>query len=550
MGYTVERNAQILIYLMKAHGVRKIIISPGGTNCCFAYSVQQDGWFEVYNAVDERSAAYMACGLSEESGEPVALNCTGATSSRNYLSGLTEAYYRKLPVLAITSSQRNCWVGQLIPQITNRSAPPPDTAKLSLTLTLATSELDEWHNTLKANKALLELRHRGGGPVHINLETEINADYSVQELLPARIIRRIGPGDLFPELPQGKIGIYCGTHSKWDPRLTDCVEKFCEQCNAVVLHDHSSNYTGKHGIPERLVLSQRMKPSFHLFDLVVHFGEVSVTESKPKAKEVWRVATDGEIQDPYLALTHVFEMEESAFFEHYVADTPQRNEKEPFYRLWQGEYEGLVGRIPELPFSNPWIAQQTLCKIPSDAALHLGISITAISWNYFKAPENLLVYSNAGGYGIDGCVSSLLGASLANQNKLFFGVVGDLAFFYDMNVLGNRHFGSNIRLLVINNGRGGLLATEENSVRRAGGLEASLNLSAAGHFGRQSPQLVKNYAENLGIRYLSASSKEEYLAVLPEFVNPAQTGKSILLEAFVDYDDENTAYMIMRHLKE
>ena len=55
--------------------------------------------------MDERSAAYIACGMAEESGEPVVLSCTGATASRNYMPGLTEAFYRKLPVLAITSSQ-------------------------------------------------------------------------------------------------------------------------------------------------------------------------------------------------------------------------------------------------------------------------------------------------------------------------------------------------------------------------------------------------------------------------------------------------------------
>ena len=90
--YTSERNAQILIYLMKEYGIKKIIVSPGATNASFVYSVQQDSFFDVYSAPDERSAAYMACGMAEESGEIVALSCTGATASRNYIPGLTEAY--------------------------------------------------------------------------------------------------------------------------------------------------------------------------------------------------------------------------------------------------------------------------------------------------------------------------------------------------------------------------------------------------------------------------------------------------------------------------
>jgi 2-succinyl-5-enolpyruvyl-6-hydroxy-3-cyclohexene-1-carboxylate synthase len=63
--------------------------------------MQNDPYYEMYSAPDERSAAYMACGLAAESREPVVLTCTGATASRNYIPGLTEAYYRNLPVLAV-----------------------------------------------------------------------------------------------------------------------------------------------------------------------------------------------------------------------------------------------------------------------------------------------------------------------------------------------------------------------------------------------------------------------------------------------------------------
>ena len=102
--YSDEKNVQILIALLKAHGVKRVIASPGSTNVTFVGSIQQDPYFEIYSCVDERSAAYMACGMAAESGEPVALSCTGATASRNYFSALTEAYYRKLPIVAITST--------------------------------------------------------------------------------------------------------------------------------------------------------------------------------------------------------------------------------------------------------------------------------------------------------------------------------------------------------------------------------------------------------------------------------------------------------------
>ena len=85
--YTDEINTLILVSLLKEHSIKKIIASPGTTNISFVGSVQIDPYFEVYSAVDERSASFMACGLAEESGEPVVLTCTGATASRNYIPG-------------------------------------------------------------------------------------------------------------------------------------------------------------------------------------------------------------------------------------------------------------------------------------------------------------------------------------------------------------------------------------------------------------------------------------------------------------------------------
>lgn len=103
---TDERNAQILIQVLKAHGIKKVIASPGTTNACLVSSMQSDPFFEIYSAPEERSGAYMACGMAAESGEPVVLSCTGATASRNYMPALTEAFYRKLPILTVADKRK------------------------------------------------------------------------------------------------------------------------------------------------------------------------------------------------------------------------------------------------------------------------------------------------------------------------------------------------------------------------------------------------------------------------------------------------------------
>ena len=199
--YTDERNAQIVISLLKAHGIKKVVASPGTTNICLVASLQQDPFFEIYSAADERSAGYIACGLSSESGEPVVLSCTGATASRNYMSALTEAYYRKLPILVITSSRSNFQIGHNIDQVTDRTVLPNDVAKLSVQLPLIyNNDEAEWGCVIAANKAILELSHHGNGPVHINLETNYSWNYNIKELPETRAIYRFSNENDLPKL--------------------------------------------------------------------------------------------------------------------------------------------------------------------------------------------------------------------------------------------------------------------------------------------------------------------------------------------------------------
>ena len=257
--YTDEKNILILIGLMKAHKVKKVIISPGSTNITLAASLKQDSYFELYSAPDERSAAYMACGLAAESGEPVALSCTGATASRNYIPGMTEAFYRKLPILAITSTQHLGQVGHYVPQVIDRSEQLNDLVNLSVQIPIIHDDMDAWSVNVTLNKALLELRHRGGGPVHINLTTSYPfypVSFSTKELPSTRVIHRIEYGQNLPQLDDGKIAIFVGNHVVMDTNLTNSIEQFCKKNNAVVLCDHTSNYTGESGISASLVTSQ------------------------------------------------------------------------------------------------------------------------------------------------------------------------------------------------------------------------------------------------------------------------------------------------------
>lgn len=540
--YSAEVNVQLLLYLMKAHGIRKVIISPGATNIAFVGSIRQDPYFELYSSVDERSAAYMACGMAAESGEPVALSCTGATAARNYFSGLTEAFYRKLPVLAITSSQRFYRVGNMNPQFTDRSNPPKDIVRTSLFLPLLGSKDALLAYSVKVNNALLELRHNGGGPVHINLETKFTKDYTVKKLPVFRVIKRYTYGDALPNPKDfGKnVAIVVGSHAPWSEKLTAAVESFCEKYNGVVLCDHTSNYSGKYKILFNLLCIQKNKEySCQKPELMIHLGEISGAYFGITASQIWRVNPDGEMPNVFKGLRLVFEMTEENFFTAYAdnSDPPQAT---TYYNEARNELEYLRGKLPEMPLSNIWLAQVTASKLPKNSALHLAILNSLRSWNLFECDPSVTRFSNVGGFGIDGCISSMLGASLTAPDKLFFGVVGDLAFFYDMNALGNRHVGNNLRILLVNNGRGSEFRLYNHYAARFG-ENIDPFIAAAGHFGKQSPDLVKHFAQDLGFEYLTASTKEEYLRQVDHFVSPEKFSKPILFEVFTTPEWESTA---------
>lgn len=103
----------------------------------------------MYSCIDERSAAYMAVGMAAESGEPVVLTCTGATASRNYMSALTDAYYRRLPIVAVTSTRPLSTIGNHVAQVIDRTTLPNDIAKLSVFAPVGGNANDEWDCQLK-----------------------------------------------------------------------------------------------------------------------------------------------------------------------------------------------------------------------------------------------------------------------------------------------------------------------------------------------------------------------------------------------------------------
>lgn len=547
MNYTVKKNVQIVLSLLKQSNIRLVVASPGTSNVTLVASMQSDPFFKMYSSVDERSAAYMACGLAAETNEPVVLTCTGATASRNYLSALTEAFYRKLPILAITATQPEVKIGSYSPQAIDRSRIQKDVAVFQTYLRTVRSEEENNLVTLRMNQAIHALTKRGGGPVHVDLETHSTREFTVKTLPTAKKIKFYDYDSELPPIPKGRILIFVGNHNIWKQEEIELIDNFCSIYNGIVVCDHSSKYTGKYAVSASL-FGQGYVPEGLNANLRIHIGHVSADypgiEFARKTPIEWRVNEDGEIRNVMGGTDSVFEMKEVTFFKHYATHTGNQTE---YLDACKKGYQEALNRIKDLPFSNIWIAQKLAPLLPKNSVLHTSILNSTRSWNLFEIDKSITTYCNTGGFGIDGILSTIIGASLANPNKLYYCIIGDLAFFYDMNSLGNRHIGKNLRILLVNNGCGTEFKNFNNIAAQFGD-DGSPYIAAMGHYGFKSPTLVKHLAEDLGFKYLTANNKENFDVIYHDFINPEQD-KSIIFEVFTNWQDESDALKAINNTK-
>jgi len=546
--YTDDRNAQIVLSLLKQYCIKKIVISPGTTNVPITISVQTDPFFEVYSVVDERSAAYFATGLAFESGEPVVISCTGATASRNYLSALTEAYYRNLPIIALTSQHSPNDPGNFSPQYTNRTISQADVKRISVDLPFVHSKDKEEACILAVNKALTMATTKGGGPVHINLHMT-SLHFATSKLPDILRIYFYQTEDLFSEdiveelsvqLSSKKVAVLIGSHRKFTPKETEAIAKFANTYDTVVYCDHTSNYHGQYKVLTSVASNLKqvnIKP-----DIVIDIGGITGDYSAPdlfSGADFWRISEDGVYHQRCGNLRKQFDCSENTFFTVLAKENPKVS-SHSFYNMIIENIGDVT--VPDLPLSNTFISQQIAEKLPNGCSLHLGILNSLRNMDFFQLDETIDCSCNVGGFGIDGAVSTLIGQSMANRGRLYFGQIGDLAFFYDMNALGIRHIGNNVRILLVNNGRGVEFRLNP-TLNTPLGEQLDQFVTAGGHFGS-----AKAWAQSMGFEYLTASSKNDFLLYIDTFCTPDLDAydKPVLFEVYTTVEDEQEGLRLIR----
>ena len=538
--YTTVKNVQILLALLKHHNIRHIVINPGTTNISIIRGVQNDPFFTCYSVVDERSAMYFAIGLYLDLGVPIAITCTSAQATRNYIPGLTEAFYKHVPILAITVSKHPRVTYQEYMQVPDQTSLPADAVKRTFVLPYVSNQHDEWHCERLVNEAILELTHRVPGPVQLNI-TMLNdwSEFTVSELPRVRVIKRYMEWEQWDTpFKDKKIMIVVGEHRPLSEKQVAALEAFSESQNVFVYVNHLSNYHGKYTVAANLALFGMGKEIFNSTykpDILITiggqpgdyplFGKLAIKDAD---FEHWRVSEDGKVVDTYDKLTKIFECPFELFFTRLAGENAVQH---TYYEQWKRLQESIS--IPEnLPFSNAYLAQQLHNEIPENSYLNLAILNSLRVWSFFPLDSSITCYSNVAAFGIDGCMSVLLGQSVATD-KLCFMVVGDLSFFYDMNSLGIRHLKNNVRILLVNNGCGVEFKLYSH-VAFQFGKEGDAYIAAAGHNSD-----AKGWAEANCFKYLSAKNKEEFLQQKTEFISESE--QSIVFEVFTTPEDESDA---------
>ncbi len=538
--YTIQENVRIVISLLKDYNIRHIVVNPGGTNIPIAQAVQDDPFFHCYSVPDERSAMYFAIGLHLQTGEIIATSCTSAQATRNYVPGLTEAFYKHTPIVAITTSKLSRYTYQEYMQAPDQTSLPHDTVKKSYDLPPVTDENTRVLCCRLAKEAILEAMHRNPGPVQINLRiSDSQQPYFENVKLPQiRNVKRYMCWDKWDEvtLDNKKILIVVGEHRPFNDEQSHTIESFCECYDAVVYVNHLSNYHGTYSINGNLLISsggmqqEGIKP-----DIVITIGgqtgDYSIYGTLVSGvgnAEHWRVSEDGALVDTYNRLSKIFECPFDYFFRR-LSDGKEKVDH-PYFKRWK-QLKSTLSYNVEVPFSNLYAAEQLTPIIPDNSYINFAILNSLRTWSYFDMKPSVKAFSNVAAFGIDGCTSVLIGESM-NTDQLCFLVTGDLAFFYDMNALGIRHIKNNVRILIDNNHGGGEFRVMTNSWKNKPNVAPFI--SAEGHNGS-----AKGWAENCGFEYLSASSKEEFERLLQKLVSPNEN--PIVLEMFTKPEDEPAA---------
>jgi 2-succinyl-5-enolpyruvyl-6-hydroxy-3-cyclohexene-1-carboxylate synthase len=492
MKISVNRNiiwCDLFVDRIISLGVKYACVSPGSRSTPLIISLASNKNISMHTIVDERSSAFFALGLAKKTGTPVIVVTTSGTAVAELYPAIIEAYYQRVPLIICTADRppllRNSGANQTINQhniYSNhirffKDAGLPDLNKLSQVKRIA-------------EEAVQFSCYKDKGPVHINFPFEkpfepdsytdkievskITKAFEEQKLIfkqPAR--KRVDFKALAKKFSLTKRGLIFVGSNNYGKDFARQLVSFSKKFGYPIYVDGATSFRfgihSKQNIIENLTAIVRAKEFQNQFDpdLIIQFGGAPTSNvlleffKKSKAEKIL-VNKFGDRNDPSQTAKTVLPID-STLFCHTINQIDVSINKS----LWLKSFKQMNEIAAEqrsnfidkasFPFEGR-ITNEIFECIPSNSNVMISNSLPIRDVDFFASSnkKQINIYSNRGASGIDGINSTALGIAKASKRPTFL-LVGDLAFYHDMNGLYNAaKYKIALTVILINNDGGGI----------------------------------------------------------------------------------------------
>jgi len=525
--------AQSIIEILLAKGVTHIVISPGSRNAPLTIGFANNPNFTCYSIADERCAAFFATGMAQQLKKPVAVVCTSGSALLNYYPAVAEAFYSQIPLIVISADRPHDKIdigdGQTIRQENVYANHILYNANL---LEEASGENDRKINEA-INTAVLQK-----GPVHINAPFEeplyeTVEELSVQSVVFDTVLEKPAVEELTPYISKWNAAkkklILVGVN---DPNTIDraIIEQLANDPSVVVMTETPANLHHKKFLGSiDTIITPFTHEDFEAWrpEILLTFGGMVVSKRvkawlrKYSPAEHWHIDTL-RAYDTFGALTKHFTTDANTFLKDLLSksapiDSDYNETAQKLKAFRKVKHDHYLSKVR---FSDFKAFDLILPALPHNSQLQVSNSASIRYAQLFEMREDVEIFCNRGTSGIDGSTSTAVGAAVGSRKETVL-ITGDVSFLYDSNALWNNYIPKDFKIIVINNGGGGIFRIlpghSENNVFNTY-FETAHNLTAE--------HLAKMY----GFGYQSASDEKELEQALSIFRE--KTVQPKILEVF------------------
>lgn len=481
---------------MARAGVRHVCISPGSRSTPLALAIAHQPMLKSWVHIDERSCAFFAIGIARALGEPAAVVCTSGTAAANFFPAVVEARSAGIPLLVLTADRppelRDVGAAQTIDQ--NRIYGAHAKWFVEVALPDAAPHMLRYARAL-ADRAVAHSRESPAGPVHLNfpfrepLVPAAGADLTIaggrpdgrpwvkvtrsRRSLDDQAARAVAAQFSHAEKPI----IICGP--QFDGRLAEPLVRLARSIGAPILADPLSQVRwGSHdrtSIIDRYDAVLRHDPAATALapDLIVRIGGTPTSKAllqflERQASAPLIVIAESEWPDPSLLAEEMVRADAAAACEQLCGIVARDSHEggEWLARWLRADtiaHEALDRHLCALgeAFEGAAVAD-VVSVLPDGSTIFVSNSMPVRDLDAFAAGDerNIRVLCNRGANGIDGVVSTALGAAAAGHRRgPLVLIIGDLAFYHDMNgLLAAKLHGIDATIVILNNDGGGIFS--------------------------------------------------------------------------------------------